>query len=83
MMAARFLRGFALAATVGVLAACSSSPKVAQPLPLPPVANLMATGLAWSVQAFDALPADPWDMPLDAILTEAEWILPPLSRIGH
>ena len=50
MMAARFLRGFALAATVGVLAACSSSPKVAQPLPLPPVANLMATGLAWSVQ---------------------------------
>ena len=45
--------------------------------------HALRIGLAWSVQAFDALPADPWDMPLDAILTEAEWILPPLSRIGH
>ncbi|NJM51274.1 MAG: 5-formyltetrahydrofolate cyclo-ligase [Sphingomonadales bacterium] len=31
-------------------------------------------GLAWSVQEAAALPADPWDMPLDAILTEKEWI---------
>lgn len=38
--------------------------------------------IAWSVQECDALPVDPWDMPLDAILTEAEWILPPTSRIG-
>ncbi|MFC4292222.1 5-formyltetrahydrofolate cyclo-ligase [Sphingorhabdus arenilitoris] len=33
-----------------------------------------AIGLAWSVQEHDFLPADPWDMPLDAILTEKEWI---------
>lgn len=38
-------------------------------------------GLGWSVQEFESLPADPWDMPLDAILTEAEWILPANSRI--
>ncbi|MFM8499440.1 MAG: 5-formyltetrahydrofolate cyclo-ligase [Chakrabartia sp.] len=38
-------------------------------------------GLGWSVQEFADLPADPWDMPLDAILTEAEWITPPSSRI--
>jgi len=37
-------------------------------------------GVAWSVQEFENLPADPWDMPLDAILTEAEWIIPETSR---
>jgi len=37
-------------------------------------------GIAWSVQEFENLPADPWDMPLDAILTEAEWIIPETSR---
>lgn len=37
-------------------------------------------GVAWSVQEFENLPADPWDMPLDAILTEAEWIIPATSR---
>lgn len=37
-------------------------------------------GVAWSVQEFESLPADPWDMPLDAILTEAEWIIPDTSR---
>ena len=37
-------------------------------------------GIAWSVQEFESLPADPWDMPLDAILTEAEWIIPETSR---
>lgn len=31
-------------------------------------------GLAWSVQEAVALPRDPWDMPLHAILTEREWI---------
>ncbi len=36
--------------------------------------------IAWSVQEFESLPADPWDMPLDAILTEAEWIIPETSR---
>jgi 5-formyltetrahydrofolate cyclo-ligase len=31
-------------------------------------------GIAWSVQEAPYLAADPWDMPLDAILTEKEWI---------
>jgi 5-formyltetrahydrofolate cyclo-ligase len=30
-------------------------------------------GLAWSVQRAERLPADPWDIPLDAILTEKSW----------
>lgn len=33
-------------------------------------------GLAWSMQEVAALPRDPWDVPLDAILTEQEWIVP-------
>ncbi|PXA94944.1 5-formyltetrahydrofolate cyclo-ligase [Nostoc sp. 3335mG] len=33
-------------------------------------------GIAWSVQQVADLPCDPWDMPLDAIVTEAELILP-------
>jgi 5-formyltetrahydrofolate cyclo-ligase len=33
-------------------------------------------GLAWSVQEVDALPCDPWDVPLHAIATEKEWITP-------
>jgi 5-formyltetrahydrofolate cyclo-ligase len=31
-------------------------------------------GVAWSVQQVDALPADPWDVPLHAIITEQRWI---------
>lgn len=31
-------------------------------------------GLAWSVQEVDAVPDDDWDVPLDAIWTEREWI---------
>jgi 5-formyltetrahydrofolate cyclo-ligase len=31
-------------------------------------------GVAWSVQRLDAIPADPWDKPLDAIATEQDWI---------
>ncbi len=31
-------------------------------------------GLAWSVQEVDALPVEPWDMPLHAVATELEWI---------
>ncbi len=34
----------------------------------------VAIGIAWSVQEADRIPADPWDIPLDAILTEREWI---------
>ena len=33
-------------------------------------------GLAWSMQEMDALPADAWDMPLQAVATEREWIAP-------
>jgi 5-formyltetrahydrofolate cyclo-ligase len=36
--------------------------------------HAMRIGVAWSVQAVDALPTDPWDMPLHAIITEQEWI---------
>jgi 5-formyltetrahydrofolate cyclo-ligase len=43
--------------------------------------HALRIGLGWSVQEFADLPADPWDMPLDAILTEAEWITPLSSRI--
>lgn len=38
-------------------------------------------GIAWSVQEVDLLPADPWDVPLDAVVTEAEWIVPAHSRL--
>jgi 5-formyltetrahydrofolate cyclo-ligase len=31
-------------------------------------------GLAWNVQEWPALPADPWDVPLDAVATQREWI---------
>jgi 5-formyltetrahydrofolate cyclo-ligase len=37
-------------------------------------------GIAWSVQEFPDIPTDTWDMPLDAILTDAEWIIPAHSR---
>lgn len=36
--------------------------------------NCMTIGLAWSIQQADTLPADPWDIPMDAILTERSWI---------
>ncbi|HEV7233073.1 MAG TPA: 5-formyltetrahydrofolate cyclo-ligase [Sphingorhabdus sp.] len=36
--------------------------------------NTFAVGLAWSVQLAPALITDPWDVPLDAILTEQSWI---------
>jgi 5-formyltetrahydrofolate cyclo-ligase len=31
-------------------------------------------GIAWSIQEVAALPVDPWDLPLDAVITEKEWI---------
>ncbi len=31
-------------------------------------------GIAWSVQKADFIPADPWDIPLNYILTEKEWM---------
>lgn len=38
-------------------------------------------GLAWSCQERPEIPTDPWDVPLDGVLTEKEWIKPRLSRI--
>jgi len=38
-------------------------------------------GLAWSLQEAAAVDIQPWDMPLDAIATEAEWIIPLKSRL--
>jgi 5-formyltetrahydrofolate cyclo-ligase len=38
--------------------------------------NVFTVGIAWSVQQAPALPADPWDIPLHAILTEKAWIAP-------
>lgn len=37
--------------------------------------TIVTIGLAWEPQILDeAIPADPWDMPLDAIATPKEWI---------
>jgi 5-formyltetrahydrofolate cyclo-ligase len=36
--------------------------------------NALKIGVAWSVQEVDDTHADPWDVPLDFILTEREWI---------
>lgn len=38
-------------------------------------------GIAWSVQECASLRPDSWDIPLDAVLTEKEWIASPQSRI--
>jgi 5-formyltetrahydrofolate cyclo-ligase len=39
-------------------------------------------GIAWSVQEVLELPSDPWDMPMDGVMTEKEWIIGANSRIG-
>lgn len=31
-------------------------------------------GVAWSVQRVEALPTDPWDVPLHHLVTEREWL---------
>jgi 5-formyltetrahydrofolate cyclo-ligase len=36
--------------------------------------NAFTVGIAWSVQETQTLPIDPWDIPLNAILTEKAWI---------
>ena len=38
--------------------------------------DALRIGLAWSAQQVDALPADPWDLPLHAVLTERSFIEP-------
>lgn len=45
--------------------------------------DALRIGLAWSVQECPALSVEPWDMPLDAVWTEKEWIAGPQSRIGN
>ncbi len=37
--------------------------------------DVIVIGVAWSVQEADKLPYDPWDIPLNAVLTEKEWII--------
>lgn len=39
-------------------------------------ADAVAVGVGWSVQEVTEIPTDPWDIPLDHILTEREWITP-------
>lgn len=36
--------------------------------------NTLAIGIAWSVQMAPALLTDPWDVPMNAVLTEQSWI---------
>ncbi|WHO40588.1 5-formyltetrahydrofolate cyclo-ligase [Sphingobium sp. AP49] len=36
--------------------------------------DALRIGLAWSAQELDAVPADPWDLPLDMVLTESTLI---------
>jgi 5-formyltetrahydrofolate cyclo-ligase len=36
--------------------------------------DAIRVGIAWSTQETDFVPDDPWDEPLDAVLTEREWI---------
>ena len=38
------------------------------------LADATAIGIAWSVQHAPAIEADPWDIPMDAVLTEKSWI---------
>lgn len=38
--------------------------------------NALRIGLAWSVQQMEHVPADPWDVPLHAIMTERSIITP-------
>ncbi len=43
--------------------------------------NALRIGVAWSCQEVDAIPTDPWDLPLDGVITEQEWISAPDPRI--
>lgn len=36
--------------------------------------DALRVGLAWSAQEMDEVPADPWDLPLDMVVTEVELI---------
>jgi 5-formyltetrahydrofolate cyclo-ligase len=36
--------------------------------------NAYRLGIAWAAQELGAIPRDPWDVSLDAVITEREWI---------
>ncbi len=36
--------------------------------------RLLKVGIAWSIQEMVDLPREPWDVAMDAVLTEKEWI---------
>jgi len=36
--------------------------------------NARRIGLAWSVQACERIPVEPWDIPLHGVMTEKSWI---------
>ena len=38
------------------------------------LSDVVTVGIAWSVQKSDFVPTDPWDIPLDYMLTEKEWM---------
>jgi 5-formyltetrahydrofolate cyclo-ligase len=40
-------------------------------------------GLAWDVQRVDSIEPQPWDIPLDAILTETKFYVKDLTRCQH
>ncbi len=44
--------------------------------------DALRVGVAWSVQEVPDIPTESWDVPLDAILTEKEWISNADSRIN-
>jgi 5-formyltetrahydrofolate cyclo-ligase len=44
--------------------------------------SALRVGIAWSIQEVSRIAAEPWDIPMDAICTESEWICPPGSRIA-
>ena len=37
--------------------------------------NSIAIGIGWSIQHAPAIAADPWDVPMNAILTEKSWMI--------
>lgn len=45
--------------------------------------NALKVGIAWSCQEVDAIPVDGWDVRLDAILTEKDWIVGAKSVIAR
>ena len=37
----------------------------------------LTIGIAWTFQVVDAVPMEPWDQPVDALLTESGWVKEP------